>query len=111
MFGSDISPYDFPDVNLEDKPLYDMYEDDTIDVEGGLADKSEDNEVPVMATGLDRQVPTPEVNENYVNSLVMLPRRNTYARGEVIGRKRDASGNAVGRMNDNPILDTPKYRV
>ena len=64
-----------------------------------------------MATGLDREVPTPEVNENYVNASVMLPRGKKYARGKVIGRKRDADGNAVGRTNDNPILDTRKYHV
>ena len=39
-FGPDISPYDFPDVNLEDTPLYGMYEDDTMDAEGGLAANS-----------------------------------------------------------------------
>ena len=27
-----------------------------------------------MAPGLDRQVPTPEVNNNYMNSSVMFPR-------------------------------------
>ena len=40
-----------------------MYDNDTRDVEGGLADKSEDDDIPVMDTGLDHQVPTPEVNE------------------------------------------------
>ena len=88
-----------------------MYEDNTTDAEGGLVDKSEDDDIPVMATGLDRQVPAPKVNENYVNSSVMLPRGNTYARGKVIGQKIYASGNAVGSMNDNPILDTCKYHV
>ena len=51
------------------------------------------------------------MNDNYVNSSVMLPRGNTYARGKVIGRKRDGSGNAVGIINDNPILETRKYCV
>ena len=55
-----------------------------MDAEGGLAENSADNEIPVMDTGLDRQVPTPEVNDNYVNSLVMLPRGNTCVRGKVI---------------------------
>ena len=64
-----------------------------------------------MDTGLDRQVPTPEVNDNYVSSSVMLPRGNTSARGKVIGRKIYASGNAVGRRNKYPIIDTHKYRV
>ena len=42
-----------------------------------------------MTNGLDRKVPTPEGNENYVNDSVMLPRGNSYARGKVIVRKID----------------------
>ena len=76
-----------------------------------MEDNIEDDDIPVMATGLDRQVPKPKVNDNYVNSLVMLPRGNIYTRGTVIGRKIDASVNAVGRRNDNPIIDTREYRI
>ena len=72
-----------------------MNEEDTMDVEGSLAGKTEDDDDPVMYTGLDHKVPTPEVNDNYVNTSVMFPRRNSYAKGEVIGRKRDADGNSV----------------
>ena len=50
IFGPYISPDDFPDVNLEDTPLYYMYEDDTMDMEGGLSEKTEGNEIPVMDT-------------------------------------------------------------
>ena len=35
-FGPDVSPDDFPDINLEDTPLYLIYEDYTTDVEGGF---------------------------------------------------------------------------
>ena len=41
----------------------------------------------------------------------MLPRGDSYSREKVIGRKRDTHGNSIGRANDNPILDTHKYRV
>ena len=109
IFWPDMSPYDFSDGNQQDIPLYDIYQDDTTDTEGFWDDKSEYDEVPVMDTGQDRQVPTPEVNHNNVNYSVMFPRGNTYDRGKVIGRKIYASGNAVGRMNDNPILDTREY--
>ena len=104
LFGPDISPDDFSDVHLEDTPLYEKYKDDTMDAKGCLAYKSKDGEVPVMATGLYRQVQTPEVNENYVNSSVMLPRGNTYSRWKFIGSKRDASGNDVGNMTTTPYL-------
>ena len=86
-----------------------MYEDDTTDEEGSLAEKSEGNDIPVMATGFYRQVPTTQVNNYYLNSSVMFPRGNTYAGGEVIGRKRDADRNVIERMNENPVLDTSKY--
>ena len=76
-----------------------------------MSDKSEDEDIPMMATGLDRTVTTPELNENYVNYSVMLPRGNTYVREKVIERKRDASRYSFGRRNDIPILYTCGYRV
>ena len=36
-----------------------MYEDDTTDAQGVLEGKTEENEDPVMDTGLDRNVPMP----------------------------------------------------
>ena len=54
--------------------MYPMYEDDTTYVECGLEGNTEDDEYPGMATGVDRKIPTPEANENYVNTSVMLPR-------------------------------------
>ena len=60
--GPEISPDNFPDVNMEDTPFYEMYEDNTTDVESGLAGKTKNDEDPDMATGLDREVPTPDVN-------------------------------------------------
>ena len=86
-----------------------MYEDGTKDAESGLAGNTEDYEDPVMGTGLDRKVPTPEVNDNYVNASFVLPIGDIYARWNVVGRKVDADGNSVGRANNNPILDTREY--
>ena len=110
-FGPDISPDDFPRVNLEDTPLYDICEDDTTDVEGGFSGKTKYDEDPDMATLLDRELPTPEVNDNYVKYSVMLPRGDSYARGKFIGQKRDADRNVIGRENYNPILNTREYCV
>ena len=110
-FGPAISPDYFPGVNLEDTPLYEMYEEYSIDEEGILAGNTKDIEDPSMATELDREVPKPEVNYNYTNASVMLPRGNSYAIGKVIGRKIDSYENAVRRTNDNPIVDTREYCV
>jgi hypothetical protein len=35
----------------------------------------------------------------------------TVTKAKVIGRKRDADGNPIGRRNTNPILDTREYEV
>ena len=86
--------------------MYEMYEGNTTYVEGGLTGNTEYDEGPAMDTGLEREVPTPKVNDNYVNASVIFPRVNSYDRGKVIGCNRDSDGNTVGRTNDNPILDT-----
>ena len=64
IFGPDISPDDFPDVNLKDMPIYDMYEENDTHAEGGLSSNSEYYEILVMANGLDCEFPTPEVYRN-----------------------------------------------
>ena len=88
-----------------------MYEDDTTDAEGGLAVKIEDDEDSIMDTGLYHEVQKPEVNESYLNVSCMLKIGDRYVRGKVIGRKRDADENTIGRKNNNPILNTREYRV
>ena len=88
-----------------------MYEDINTDAEGGLTDIPEDNETFIVDNGLYQDIPMPEVNNNYVNASVMLARGNTYARGNIIGHKRDADRNAIERPNYNPILDTLEYLV
>ena len=92
--GTDISPDKFTDVNLEDISLYEIYEENKTEAEVGLAGKTKGDEYPVMATGLYRKVPTPEVDDDYVNDSVMLPIGNSYAIGKVTGEKIDADGNA-----------------
>ena len=62
--------------------MYEMYEDDTIDVEGILEGDTEDYEDPAMDNVLYREVTTPESNDNYVNALVMLPRRKNLCQRE-----------------------------
>ena len=88
-----------------------MYEDNTTDAEGGLAELTKDDYTPVMDTVLDREIPLIEENDNYVNYLVVLPRFNTYSRGKVIGCKRYSDGNVIGRVNDNPLFVTREYCV
>ena len=37
-----------------------------------------------MDIGLEHDVTTPKVNDNYVNVSIMLPRGSRYARGKII---------------------------
>ena len=52
--GPEISLDNFPDINLEDTPLYKMTDYDNTDVKGDLVGNTEDDEDPDMANGLDR---------------------------------------------------------
>ena len=47
--------------------------------------------------------PTPEVDDTYVGTNVMLPHRSVMAQGRVLKRARDNDGNAIGRSNENPL--------
>jgi hypothetical protein len=54
---------------------------------------------------------TPESLDEYLTAEVLLPLGGDVTKARVIGRKRDADGNPVGRRNNNPILDTREYEV
>jgi hypothetical protein len=54
---------------------------------------------------------TPEAYDEYLAAEVLLPNMGTVTKAKVIGRKRDADGNPVGRRNANPLLDTREYEV
>ena len=65
-------------------------------MEGGFAGNTEDDKDPAMATGLNRKVPMPDANDNYVNASVILPRGNSYTSGKVKGRKKMQTGMPFG---------------
>ena len=48
---------------------------------------------------------------NLINAEVILPKGDILIPARVIGRKRDESGNPIGMVNTNPILDTRLYDV
>ena len=106
----DVSPENFSEINIEDTPLYDLYENEHKDSKGQTVG-TEDEEPPVLATGFDIEFPTPEADNNYVNTSIMVLRGIKLARGRIIGRNRDADGNPTVRANANPILNTLEYQV
>jgi hypothetical protein len=80
-----------PDIDLDDASLLGDDFDPT-------------NNAPVLE-------PTPEVGDNYVSAEILFPRGNQMARGRVVSRKQDVSGQPIGRAHSNPILDTRQYNV
>jgi hypothetical protein len=55
----------------------------------------------------------PESYDQYISAQILLSKSGTDQEvlGTVIGRKRDAHGNPIGRAHSNPILDTRVYQV
>ncbi len=48
----------------------------------------------------------PEFLDNYISAHVLLPKGDTFVKGQVVARKRDAEGFVKGKPNANPILDS-----
>jgi hypothetical protein len=55
----------------------------------------------------------PESYDQYISAQILLSKSgmDQEVLGTVIGRKRDAHGNPIGRAHSNPILDTRVYQV
>ena len=54
---------------------------------------------------------TPDVNDNYVNVEIMLPRGSEMLKGWVTGRKHDIDGNTARKASDNTISSMREYTV
>jgi len=53
----------------------------------------------------------PDFLNNYIAAHILLPKGDTFVKGQVIARKRDANGQAKGKPHINPILDSRVYEV
>ena len=83
---------DFPAKNLTPDPDY-FDDTDPIDPDYG-----------------DAEI-TPEMDDNYLSTEIMLPCGGTMVKGRVAMRKHDRDSNPIGLANPNPILDTQSYIV
>ena len=54
---------------------------------------------------------TPEAYDEYLTAELLLPNMGTVVKAKVMGRKRDAVGNPIGKRHSNPMLDTREYEV
>ena len=85
------------DLELENIPHYNPYEDET------------QNEQSF--TKLVEELETmPKVADQFIGA-EMLPRGNQMTRGHVVAQSCDANRNVFSRANANPILDTRLYQV
>ena len=69
-----------------------------------------DGELPVDEDGYDE----PETGRGFdplVQAEVILPHKGGDMMAKVVGRKRDAAGNLVGRKHKLPVLDSRVYEV
>ena len=64
-----------------------------------------------MITGIDSEVPTPEVNDQYLGVSILLPRGSVSSQGKFKLTKRNTEGNLVSQADPNPIMDTRTYKV
>ena len=55
--------------------------------------------------------PTPEHMYKFMNMNVLLPRGEGYKQATISHRKRNSSGETIGRRNANPFLDTRVYEA
>jgi len=53
----------------------------------------------------------PEFLDEYISAHFLLPQGDSFIKGQVIARKRDAEGNTRGAPNPNPLLDSRVYEV
>jgi hypothetical protein len=70
-----------------------------------------DDEDPWAVTGVSQEVPTPDIQDQYLGASILLSRGSTSVRGKVKSRKRDSNGNLFGVSDPNPIKDTRTYEV
>ena len=59
----------------------------------------------------EESAPMPVVADHYVREDILLSRGDDMARGHVVARSCNASGNIMARAHTNPILDTRIYQV
>jgi hypothetical protein len=54
---------------------------------------------------------TPKGYDKYVGAQIMLPAADGWIKGTIVKRAKNEAGNPNGRRNNNPFLDTIKYKV
>lgn len=98
--GAGISQDDIAQVNAM-TPQYDPYEDDETQEVGQGYDPDVFQKLESDGGAFD----------NYILTQVLLPRGDEFMLGTVKKRVVDTEGKPIGKLNDNPILDSRLYEV
>jgi hypothetical protein len=108
------------DAGVKDKLGDHVKDDDIGDIPNGIFGDDDNEFVPYEGftdeEGADIGVQeadefTADTMDSYLATEVMLPRGDSFVRGKVVSRKRNADGNPIGVSSSNPILDTREYEV
>ena len=90
------------DVDELPPPPLDLFEGN----EDELVDPVEPNEHSKEADEF-----TPEAMDEYLTAELVLPHVDSMHKARVVRRHRDDAGMPIGRINDNPILDSRMYDI
>ena len=78
----------------------------------------EDHEIPVIYDPVNPEEEKPDIDDydeetynRFTSAEVVLPKGDYQYIARVLGRKRDSTGQPIGRYNKNPILDTTIHEV
>jgi len=78
----------------------------------------EDHEIPEIYDPVDPEEEKPDIDDyneetydKFTSAEVILPKGDYQYIARVLGRKRDSTGQPIGRYNKNPILDTIIHEV
>ena len=94
-----------------DPDAINVYDNDDIEDPFTDVDKPETDEEDGGPTGNTGKNDTVEGPSLFENAEIYLPHRDRNEIAKVIGRKRNADGNFVGRAHRNPILDSRVFTV
>jgi hypothetical protein len=95
--GPNAKPSDFTDDGDSETPVFDVYSDDSDGTAEQRMPEADEYDVDTFDT--------------YLGAETVLSSGDSMLRGIAKGRKRDADGNPIGKLNYNPLLDTHLYEV
>ena len=96
-------------------PYENIFESDELDDENIIPQEVDDAGEPIHRAEADdflaNDPPYAETTDEHLGIQLNLPYKGEMKRGTIVRRKRNESGELIGRAHENPILDTRLYEV